>query len=317
MAISVKSQQIVDDAAVSAALVGAPGALFAPLDLGGMGIIWYRLVRDLGKVSGHSMGWRYAGKLVLGLSTSAALYIGGSKLITNVIGWLGGVATVPAMALNSSFNYVYTKRLGRMVAEQFEQPGFHPRMLMASGLAAAGLFDLPSPDDVETALFALGDAVGMDPDDVKSAVGLFERALEAVGIQHEELAVEAGMGGPANGVEMADALPDGAEASGMVEAHSAPGAVANAAAGLRFEGLGESGSLSPLHAPSLEDTLRTYRAIAEQKGIASLVEGINNALLGTVDQQIAMEAQAVDTLGLVEVVKVGPKVRFSGPAGMG
>lgn len=165
MSASREMNEIINKAALQAAGVGIPGSILPPLDMVGMSIIWFKLIRGLSKASGHKVNLVYASKFALSLTSAASLYLGGSKLLGALLHLIPGAGTLTAVTINSIFNWVYTLRLGKMLADQFSQPGFNTGTLMMSVSGITGLlFALPRADEVSDAFHSLGQVFGFAED---------------------------------------------------------------------------------------------------------------------------------------------------------
>ena len=157
-----------------AAGVGASIVVLPVLDLVGMGTIWYSLIRQLAKESGHKVGRLYVAKLVFSVTSAGALYLTGSSILSSIVA-ASGVGLAVIVPLNSVLNYLYTYRLGRMVADQFETPDFNPKMLF---LSAGAILAIPSLGELTDAFETVGDAIGLDGDAVESLLESAEAVLE-------------------------------------------------------------------------------------------------------------------------------------------
>ena len=154
--LSYKNQQIVNNSALAAAGLGIPGIFLPGVDMVGVSAVWVKMMVDLAKESGHEVNLEFAGKVMSSVLAGAGLYMGGSKLLTTLLTFTG-VGAVPAAGLNAIFNWIYTLRLGKLLATQFSKPGFTPAMLMASAKGFTGLvFALPTLGEVGDAWHAVG-----------------------------------------------------------------------------------------------------------------------------------------------------------------
>lgn len=174
MTDSDKFQEIVNRAALKAAGLGIPGSFFPPLDMAGMSYIWIKLIRNLAKASGHKINMIMATKFILSITSGTALYLGGSRLLNMMLHLIPGAGSITAATTNAAFNWIYTLRLGKLLANQFSQPGFNSSMLIISASGIAGLiFALPTSDEISDAFHTIGDALGWhsEADAVASLAG--------------------------------------------------------------------------------------------------------------------------------------------------
>jgi uncharacterized protein (DUF697 family) len=157
MTVSKHAQQIINNHALAAAGVGIPGIVFPAADMAGMTIIWGKMLVELAEESGHEVDLKFAGKVITSMTAGVSLYIGGSKLMTWLLNLIPGVGTIASAAINAMFNWVYTLRLGKLLAEQFSRPGFTPSMLVlsASGIASM-VFAIPTFSEINDAFHAIG-----------------------------------------------------------------------------------------------------------------------------------------------------------------
>jgi len=79
MAIPEKYRDIVSRSSKWAAGIGVPGALFPPLDIAAMTIVWTKMTRDIAKRANHPINWFLAAKLIYSITAGSLLYIGGSE----------------------------------------------------------------------------------------------------------------------------------------------------------------------------------------------------------------------------------------------
>ena len=160
-----QSQEIINRAALKAAGLGIPGSFFPPLDMAGMAFIWIKLMKDLAKASGHKINFYLATKFILSVTSGASFYLGGSKLLNALLHAIPGAGTVTAASTNAAFNWIYTLRLGKLLASQFNQPTFDSRTLIVSASGIASLmFAIPTSDEVSDAFHTIGDVIGWHAD---------------------------------------------------------------------------------------------------------------------------------------------------------
>ncbi|MFP5265368.1 MAG: hypothetical protein ACLGJB_26070 [Blastocatellia bacterium] len=161
MTNSNQNEEIINRAALKAAGLGVPGSFFPPLDMAGMSYIWIKMMRDLSKASGHKVNFILATKFILSVTSGAAFYLGGSKLLGMLLHAIPGAGNVTAASTNAAFNWIYTLRLGKLLANQFSQPNFDSNTLIISASSIAGLiFAIPSSDEVSDAFHTIGDVLG-------------------------------------------------------------------------------------------------------------------------------------------------------------
>lgn len=157
MAISQRSQTIIDNAALAAGGLGIPGIFVPGVDIAGMAVIWGKMVMDLAEASGHKVDAKFGVKMVSSLTAGVTLYIGGGKLMTWFLNFIPGIGSIAAAGINAMFNWIYTLRLGKLVANQFSKPGFDAGTLLisASGLASM-VFAIPTLSEFQDAFGAIG-----------------------------------------------------------------------------------------------------------------------------------------------------------------
>jgi uncharacterized protein (DUF697 family) len=188
MALSNESEEIINTAALKAAGLGVPGSFFPPLDIVGMSYIWFKLIRDLAKESGHKLNVILATKFLMSVMSGAALYLGGSKLLNSLLHAIPGAGNVTAASTNAVFNWIYTLRLGKLLGRQFSQPDFDRTTLLVSASGIAGLvFAIPTSGEVSEAFSTIGELLGLTSDagtvaDAATAgTDLLSSATEAAG----------------------------------------------------------------------------------------------------------------------------------------
>ena len=162
MTDSRKAQEIIHNHALAAAGLGIPGSFIPMADMGGMAVIWGKMILELADESGHAVDAAYGTKLATSVLSGVTLYIGGSKAMTWLLHFiLPGVGTLTAAAINAMFNWMYTLRLGKLIAKHFEQPGFHADsfLLVAKGFASL-VFALPTLGEFKEAFEAIGHLLG-------------------------------------------------------------------------------------------------------------------------------------------------------------
>lgn len=144
MALSQTSQQTINHSALVAAGLGIPGIFLPGVDMAGVAAIWIKMMIDLAKDAGHDVDMEFAGKVITSMVAGASLYMGGSKLMTTLLTFTG-VGAIPAAGINALFNWIYTLRLGKLLATQFNTPGFTVNALLSSASQFTGLvFALPT-----------------------------------------------------------------------------------------------------------------------------------------------------------------------------
>lgn len=152
MSLPAKYDSIVKSAARVAGGIGVPGSMFPPLDITAMSLVWIKMTREIAQVSGHHVGWVFAFKLIYATLSGSVLYVGGSKLINSLLHAIPGAGTVTAAGANAIFNYVYTERLGTMLAVQFDRSELDKASLLAMARALAiGVFADLSAEEIADA----------------------------------------------------------------------------------------------------------------------------------------------------------------------
>lgn len=163
--------EIIGDHAFAAAALGVPGSFFPPADMVGMGVIWLQMFRNIADESGHEINGAFATKFIMSVTTSAALYVGGSKVATALLHLIPFAGNTTAAVTNAGFNYVYTERLGRFLVAQLNKPDVDFNSLFSAATAAiVMIFAFPTEDEVAMATASIhdhdvadvGDTVGVD-----------------------------------------------------------------------------------------------------------------------------------------------------------
>jgi len=157
--LSQTSKQIINNAALAAGGLGVPGIFLPGVDMVGVAGVWTKMMIDLANESGHQVDMEFAGKVITSVLAGASLYMGGSKLMTTLLTYTG-VGAIPAAGINAMFNWIYTLRLGKLLATQFSQPGFTASALLLSMKGLTGLvFALPSFSEARDAWHAIGNLI--------------------------------------------------------------------------------------------------------------------------------------------------------------
>lgn len=100
------------------------GHLGAGVDIGAIATAWTALMTTLAIQAGHSLDNDTIKKLALAVATGVAMFMGGMKAATTIIGWVGAVFTggaslVISALVNGTLNSTITYSFGRAVARYF------------------------------------------------------------------------------------------------------------------------------------------------------------------------------------------------------
>lgn len=149
LALSLKKyEDSIEDAALAAGALGVAGVFYAPLDMAGMAAIWAGLFSDIAETSGHEFDESMVKKFVKSLIQSAALYYGGSRVLTLALSFVPGAGMVMGPVVNAGLNYKATKNFGQFVAQQLNSPDFSWGGLERAALrAGTALFGVGLLDD--------------------------------------------------------------------------------------------------------------------------------------------------------------------------
>ena len=79
MTDSRKAQEIIHNHALAAAVLGIPGSFIPMADMGGMAVIWGKMILELAGESGYAVDAAYGTKLATSVVSGVTLYVGGSK----------------------------------------------------------------------------------------------------------------------------------------------------------------------------------------------------------------------------------------------
>jgi uncharacterized protein (DUF697 family) len=167
-------EEIIHESALAAGALGIPGSFFPPADMAGMAIIWFQMFTRIAEESGHEVDGAFAAKFVTSITTSAALYVGGSKLANALLHLIPFAGNTAAAVTNAGFNYIYTERLGRFLVGQFDRPDVDLASLIgAATTAVAIIFALPTNEEADIAQNSMDTYGSSDPMYVsENAVGV-------------------------------------------------------------------------------------------------------------------------------------------------
>lgn len=124
MAIDKKYESIVKNSAKAAATAGVSGAINPFLDTAAVAGIWTNMIIKIAQASGHQMSVATATKFVTTVASGVAAYKVGSKLFSTIIWLIPGIGWLGAMGVNSTLNYLFTYKLGKVTSGLFGKPGF-------------------------------------------------------------------------------------------------------------------------------------------------------------------------------------------------
>lgn len=124
MAIEKKYKSIVHDSAKAAAAAGTAALVNPFLDTAAIAGIWTNMIIQIAKASGRKMDLASATKFVTSVASGVAAYKVGGKILGTAIWLIPGLGWLGAMGLNSTLNYIFTFKLGKVAAGLFSQPGF-------------------------------------------------------------------------------------------------------------------------------------------------------------------------------------------------
>ena len=124
MAVKQKYRDIVKNATIAAGIIGAPGAFSFGLDATAMSATWVSMIVAIAKESGQEIDTIYATKLAAGVLAGVGAYVGGSKLATQAFHLIPGAGTLAVVGINSTFNALFTYKLGDAISNLFDKDGF-------------------------------------------------------------------------------------------------------------------------------------------------------------------------------------------------
>jgi hypothetical protein len=147
--IETKYRGIIKTAALAAAGVGGPGVFFPVLDTTAVAGIWTTMVLQIGEASGRGVTAATAAKVAGAAVAACSAYMLGTKVLTFAAMPLVAafpLAGVPMVTgLNVILNGLFTFRLGRACAHNFERPDFSlDELLETSVNITAMMISVPS-----------------------------------------------------------------------------------------------------------------------------------------------------------------------------
>lgn len=119
-----KHENAIYTAAYAAAAAGVPGTFVPVLDVAAVGTAWAGMMVAIANNAKRKMDRDTALKLAMAILSGAAAYLAGTKLITFLLHFIPGAGSIAALGINCLLNFLYTFRLGRLMALQMEKPDF-------------------------------------------------------------------------------------------------------------------------------------------------------------------------------------------------
>jgi uncharacterized protein (DUF697 family) len=144
--------KIIIKSAIAAGGAGAPGAFVPGIDIAAISSIWTNMVTCIARETGRKIDNNTVLKFIGAIASGSAAYIGGSKAINWLLNLIPGVGTIAAVGLNCAFNFVYTFRLGKQVAKEFEKSTFDADSLLYFGKSIMKIvFAVPTVSELKEA----------------------------------------------------------------------------------------------------------------------------------------------------------------------
>jgi uncharacterized protein (DUF697 family) len=124
MSLPNSHRNIIIGSAQAAAALGVPSTFAPGLDIVGITGIWSNMLIKIAFKSGHELDSKFTMKFVTSVATGLSGYVVGCKVFTTLLHFIPGIGTLGAMGINGFLNYIFTYRLGKLIAEMFERSNF-------------------------------------------------------------------------------------------------------------------------------------------------------------------------------------------------
>gem|GEM_PF-6938340 len=151
---------IYTSAATAASAASLGSLLFPGSDLGTLPATWTGMTVTIALRAGHQISPGIAAKFITSILGGVAAFLIRQKAMSKLLSLIPGLGTLGTAGIDAFVVALITIRLGKFLAEQFEEPEFNVSDLNAIGGAAlAILFDFPSTEEASEILDVIKDSV--------------------------------------------------------------------------------------------------------------------------------------------------------------
>lgn len=179
-----KYRKIVNQASITAGIIGIPGTFSFSTDITALAVIWGAMMLSISSESGHPIDDNLAKKMATSVVASVGAYLAGGKVAAQILKMIPGPGSFTAIGINSILNVIYTYKLGSEFSNLFDRSDFGPQDVEYVVKSLTSLVVcLPSGDEIKEIITMI------DPNEIlkngggKTADQIFDDVQREAGVQ--------------------------------------------------------------------------------------------------------------------------------------